>query len=385
MVACLTALFIVYGSLFPFAFHQRADGGGPVFYLLSTWTDWDGRIDLLSNVLLYIPFGFLAFHAIRGRRHGVWTWLGVVLAGTALSVCMELTQYFDEGRVTSMGDVYANAIGTAGGATAAWLVGAGAEWPLVRELTRCRQESLLLVLFLGYRLYPYIPNPTRQQAGRAVRALMAHPVPSAEDLARFTIIWLFIAALVDRVYGTRRWTNLFPLFAAGEFAGRVVIYDATPTVSDLAGAVLAFVAWGGLLRWVPGRFPLLSVLFAGLVAFLRLQPFVFSLTPRTGFGWIPFWSMMNGSVSVAIQALFEKSYQYGGLIWLFLAAGIPLAGGTGMTAGLLLVTSLLEVFLPDRSAEITDAVIALMMGGLLAVFRDPPATAARDDPAIEHW
>jgi VanZ family protein len=377
------ALFIVYGSLFPFAFHPHADAGGPVAYLLSTWREWDSRVDLLSNILLYIPFGFFAFHSLQMRRYSVLTWFGVILLGSTLSACMELAQYFDEGRVTSMGDVYANAIGTAIGATAAWLTGAGMAWPFAQELARCRQEALLLVLFLGYRLYPYVPSPTRQQAALAVRSLMNHPVPTMSDLVRFTIIWLLITALVDRIYGTRRWVYLFPMLAAAEFAGRVVIFDATATVADLAGAGLAFVAWGGLLRWLPGRFAILSALFACLLAFLRLQPFIFSQMARVSFGWIPFWSMMNGSVSVAIQALFEKSYQYGGLIWLLGRAGAPLPASTAATAILLFGTSLLEVFLPDRSAEITDAVIALMMGGLFMLIGDRPVVGRPDSGSVE--
>ena len=58
VVLLLATIFIVYGSLFPFEYRERSYPGGPVAYLLSTWHNWDRRGDLLSNILLYMPFGF---------------------------------------------------------------------------------------------------------------------------------------------------------------------------------------------------------------------------------------------------------------------------------------------------------------------------------------
>lgn len=150
IACCFLVLFILYGSLFPFAFHHSTDSDGPVRFLLGTWRDWDRPADLLSNVLLYTPLGFTVFMALPARRPRISPWIVAVLAGSALSVCVELTQYYDVGRVTSMGDVYANTIGSAIGATAAWVAGASAGLPLARELGEHRPEALILVLFLAY-------------------------------------------------------------------------------------------------------------------------------------------------------------------------------------------------------------------------------------------
>ncbi len=376
IACCFLVLFILYGSLFPFAFHHSTDSDGPVRFLLGTWRDWDRPADLLSNVLLYTPLGFTVFMALPARRPRISPWIVAVLAGSALSVCVELTQYYDVGRVTSMGDVYANTIGSAIGATAAWVAGASAGLPLARELGEHRPEALILVLFLAYQLYPYVPDPTRQHVGRALRGLWEHPVPGPGDLVRFGIIWLLIAALIDRIYGPWRWTLLFPALALAEFAGRVTVVGSSPEVADIAGAVLAFVVWSGGLRRAPRRNLILTAMFAALIAALRLQPFDFSATSDSAFGWIPFLSLMNGSVSVAIQAMFEKSYQYGGLIWLLTRIGLALPASTTLSAALLFCTSVAEVYLPGRSAEITDAVIALVMGGVFALTQDTSARTA---------
>jgi VanZ family protein len=368
-ILALVAIFIVYGSLYPFAFRARPGDAGSFRTLLGTWQEWDRRGDLLSNILLYMPFGFLATHTLRGRTPAALRALLAVLAGTALSASMELMQFYDEGRVSSMGDVYANAIGTAIGATISALLGASMRWPFVRELGANPDASLLLAMFLGYRLYPYVPVIDLHKYLRAIHGLLQQPIPQANDLARFAVTWLFIALVVEALYGLRRWFLLFPALALGVFAARILIVDLTLTSADVAGAIVAFALWAGPLRRLAGRPSLLACLFAGLVAAQRLEPFTFTPIALRGFGWVPFWSLMNGSISVAMQAFFEKFYQYGGLIWLIRRCGVSLAGATALTAALLAATSYAELYLPGRSGEITDAAMAILIGAAFHLLR----------------
>jgi len=369
-VLALVTVFIVYGSLFPFVLQRHAGAGDPLRTLLGTWRVWDGRGDLLSNILLYMPFGFLVAHTLPGRAPARMRAVLAILAATALSVCMELAQLYDAGRVTSMGDVYANTIGAAIGAIASALLGASMRWPFMRELGGNPQASLLLTMFLGYRLYPYVPVIDMHKYKRAVDGLLHQPIPPAFDLTRFVVTWLFIAGLVESLYGRRRWFLLFPMLAFAVFAGRIVIVGLSLTSADAAGASLAFLLWAGLLQWLPARPVVLACGFAGLIVALRLEPFRFGPVPVRGFGWVPFWGLMNGSTNVAIQAFLEKFYQYGGLIWLLGRTGMSIAGATGLTAGLLFATSYAEIYLPGRSGEMTDAVMAVTIGIAFHLLRD---------------
>ena len=150
VVLLVVVVFILYGSLFPFDYRERFYPGGPVAYLLSTWSDWDRRGDLLSNILLYMPFGFFATAAMPARMSGPLRAVLATIAGSLMATCIEVTQFHDATRVTSMGDVYANAIGSAvGGAAAASIAGA-MRWPFVAELAAHPTASLLLVMFFGY-------------------------------------------------------------------------------------------------------------------------------------------------------------------------------------------------------------------------------------------
>jgi hypothetical protein len=56
---------IIYGSLFPFQFHNNSASGGPVRALIQTWRTPTGRGDVLANMLLYFPFGLFAIPSLR--------------------------------------------------------------------------------------------------------------------------------------------------------------------------------------------------------------------------------------------------------------------------------------------------------------------------------
>jgi len=67
-------------------------------------------------MLLYTPLDFFAILAIGDRIGSLRRIVPVVVTGTALSTLMELAQYYDDGRVASATDLYANVVGTALGA-----------------------------------------------------------------------------------------------------------------------------------------------------------------------------------------------------------------------------------------------------------------------------
>lgn len=379
VVLLLVTAFIVYGSLYPFVYRERTYPGGPVYYLLSTWGDWDHRGDLLSNVLLYLPFGFFGTYALPSRLPAWARAALATVAGVVLSSGMEAAQFHDVDRVTSMGDVYANAIGSAAGAIAAAIAGASIRWPFVRELTAHPVATLLLVMFLGYRLYPYVPVIDLHKYWHALWPVLRTPSLPPGQFARYLITWLFIAAVIHSLYGFRRFLILFPAFCSVVFLGKIIIVDNVLTMPRIAGAGLAFLLWAVLLRRLSGRFGLVAVLFGAMVLAERLEPFTFTDLPHA-FGWVPFSGFMHGSINVAMQAFCQKFYEYGGLIWLLNRAGMPLPAGSALTAVMLLLSSIAECWLPGRSAEITDAIMALIIGGAFGLLR--AAARGRRVPAV---
>ncbi len=79
-------------------------------------------LNVLANLLLFMPFGALASAA----NIGVKTWWRVLLAAAVVGSGLEAAQWFMEvGRATDINDVIANALGSMVGFTAATLLVVG--------------------------------------------------------------------------------------------------------------------------------------------------------------------------------------------------------------------------------------------------------------------
>lgn len=109
-----TAL-VIYASLYPF--EDWRDLGTPLFdFLTAAWPRYWTVFDLVTNVLAYLPLGFLwatLLQTAERRWPGV---LGAVLFGTFLSLGLETIQNYLPSRVPSNVDLACNALGTALGA-----------------------------------------------------------------------------------------------------------------------------------------------------------------------------------------------------------------------------------------------------------------------------
>ncbi len=334
----------------------------------------DSRSDIIANVLLYMPFGFFAVLALS-RDAGVTGRLVLIaLIGAALSITMELAQYYDADRVTNASDVYTNSFGALLGAIAGTLVGGRFRWPLLAQIAAARVPMLILVAWVGYRLYPYVPTIDLHKYWSALKPVILYPSLTAYDLFRYTAIWLTVSALIEAIFGIRRARVLFPLFVGCVLVGKVMIVDTSLSLAEVIGAALAIVA-RGLLAFNPSfRITVIALAFCGYVVADRLEPFQFSAIARP-FVWTPFLGFMSGELRIDILSFLEKFFLYGAAIWLLTGAGLRLGTATLLTAVTLFATSQAERFLPGRSAEVTDAIMALIIGAIFALIGNEPRNA----------
>ncbi len=106
----------------------------------------------------------------------------------------------------------------------------------------------------------------------------------------------------------------------------------------------------------------------------RLTPFRLSPVGH-GFEWVPFVDLLRAPVETGFLVMIDKFFLYGSLIWLLMRAGLRLWRATVAVALLLLFCSFVEMYLPGRSAGITDALLALMIGTLLRLTAVPRQAA----------
>jgi len=370
LIAAAVTLVIIYGTLYPFHFRESPESNGPVGALLKTWRGPFGRGDFVANILLYLPYGLFWVQALR-RWPPIARIVFVVLSGLALSAGIELIQFYEPSRDSSLSDVYSNTLGVVVGSMAgavlssrqfSWRAGSMGRRPFIVLLISC---------WLGYRLFPYVPVIDLHKYWAAVKPLVFSPVLPPLDLYRHAVIWLAVALLLEALFGVAGSRLALLLLLPVVLFARVLIVDAVLSPAEVAGGALATLVWCGFLWRLQSRAPIIAALFASVVVIDALQPFQFSAVAHP-FGWIPFGGFMRGSVEVNVRSFFEKVFTYGTLIWLIARAGSKLVVAVCVSTGLVLCLRLSQVFLPGRSAEITDAIMLLIVAGVMKQMGENP-------------
>src|SRR5215468_3534548 len=89
VLALLSVAVIVYGSLYPFDFHERRLPNGVLGVFIASLHDRPHRGDVIANVLLYMPLGFFGVLAFPQRLNRVLSLLLIFIIGTVLSAGIE--------------------------------------------------------------------------------------------------------------------------------------------------------------------------------------------------------------------------------------------------------------------------------------------------------
>ena len=182
---------IVYASLYPFA-HWRDQGLAAWLFLLAPLSKYWTGFDVVSNVLGYMPLGFLlALSALRTGRER-WAVPAAVLAAAVLSFCMESLQMLLPDRVASNLDLALNVCGAALGAVTAWSLeklGILQRWARFRADWFVEESRGALVLLALWPLALLFPTAVPFGLGQVAQRLA---LAGAEVLqgSQFAATWL---------------------------------------------------------------------------------------------------------------------------------------------------------------------------------------------------
>jgi VanZ family protein len=369
LFAAASAVLILYGSLFPFRVRTNADLGlfeaiGALRFNPTT------RGDIVANLLLYLPLGLCLMFAWSGRR---WPLARTVLVGTALSLAVELTQMYLRFRVSSLSDVVLNALGTLGGASAAMAYAALGTSIRIPALASVRLDPAALsvvMLWLAFRLAPFVPTIDWQKYKDALRPLFINPQVGALDLLRYATGWLVVGYAV-RLLIRREYALLAMLVIVGiVLCGRVVVVGKTLSVAELVALAVCMPLAAFLIPLRERRRgALLAALLTAAIVVQGIAPFEF-LSYAQGFSWMPFRSSLGGSIELNYSVLLEKCFWYLSLIWLLMRCGFRASAAAVATASLVAAIEFVQMWLPGRSADVTDPLLALAVGLLLAMPRE---------------
>jgi hypothetical protein len=171
--------------------------------------------------------------------------------------------------------------------------------------------------------------------------------------------------------GLRRakvWLGASLLLLPAQFA----IVSRQPTRVEMLGSIagfLLFLVWGfrgsRAVAWG----------FLGLLVVRGLAPFHLGEAHR--FLWIPFEGFLEMNWQTGIEVLLEKVFYYGSAVWLLRVTGMRLRVACGVVVILLGCIEGIQAHVPGRTAEVTDPLLALLVGGGFWALRvaDRPVTA----------
>jgi VanZ family protein len=365
---------LIYGSFFPFGYIEQPHPGRALHALLATWHAWPGRIHFTTNVVMYIPLGFFAILALP-RQKAAWRIVQVSVAGLALSFAIEWAQYFAEGRDSELADVYGNLLGTFLGALAGTFVAHRMERVSRSENAPRPFVLLLLVCWLGFRLFPLAPAFDWDKYTAAWKPLLQSPGPAPLDLFRQAATWLAIGLLCEGAFGKRHARSAPVFLFVMVLLGRTVVAELVVTPAEVWGGALGLLLWIVVVSRLRLRAVLVAAIFTGAVILQALEPFTFR-TPARAFGMVPFRSFIETPTEIGVRSFLEKVFAYGALVWLIARAGFAVRVAAILGGALVLGLRWLQVYLPGRSAEVTDAVMLLLIAALMYLMAEDPKELA---------
>jgi VanZ family protein len=397
-------LFILYGSFIPFRF--SADPG----FVQAQWMRFFTApfvngvrrfsiLDVVSNVLLFVPFGFLWVGAEIGRRPFgplVNAVLAVWLIGFLFGLGIEAGQTYSPGRTASILDALSNGIGSAVGGAAGYLFLRGLSdgfGETLRGVIRQRPSVILLGLLMIVPLADaYYPFQITLDVS-TVWDNLKHTqwLPFSGGLHRF---WMDLLVEKLLVFAAIGYLILHHLRAAGlsdskgmtwglcvAFAfcvegGKLLFVGRVPNAENFifssTGALLGILV---LPSWAESkicrryRIEILIALVLALAAYSELSPFDWiksmdELPARLAkVEWLPFGAYYGADTQSALFDLGKKLFVIGPLGFLIAARAqqkkFPrhriVAALVGLVTGTVLEAS--QVLLRSRTPSVTDVLL----------------------------
>lgn len=362
-------VLILYGSLFPFEFNARARL--PLLELAASLTfQRASRGDVAANLLLYVPLGVCMAIALPRRCPALLSLALTVVAGALLSIFVELVQTMETARVASLTDVLLNTAGTAMGTIVALAYGAVGTHLRIPGLVENRPAPVplgLVFLWLSYRLAPFVPTLDWQKIKDALKPVLLTPGFHTLEVLRFLVGWLVIAYAVRSIWQREYAFITLLALAAGTQLGRILVVGKTLNVSELIALTVMFALVPFMRRLPTARRQLiLGFALAVVIVIQGLEPWRFDVIGHN-FSWVPFANSLSDSLEINIGVLLEKCFWYASLVWLLTARTGSLTFAAVATALLVGAIEFVQIWLPGRSAEITDPLLVLAAAGLLGL------------------
>ncbi len=358
LILALFVVLILYGSFYPFRFDLRRfaeawDAG----LFRSIPFRYSGPGDTIANLIAYIPIGIflrLSLQHLAGMRGFVAT----VAGGMALSLCVEIAQFATVTRSPNYSDLLLNTISTAAGALIAQVIWIrlGSVLAVARHSGAPMLAWLLLLLWIGIHAAPFVPSLGMHKLRAALSPLRDFPW-TPEGVARWFAAWLILAAIVQSLTARKWFVRAFAVTAIVSLCMRLTFTGHALSLNEVLGLLVAGPI-AILLPVLAAPGALAGLLISGFAPFhLQNEP--------SPVGWVPFVGFLESDLGKVYPVVMEKAYLYAGSVWLLYRAGLGRVTSGVIVAAVLAVVEVTQRYLPGRSPEVADPLIALLVIMLL--------------------
>ncbi len=359
----LTIFLIAYGSLFPFDFQATSlhitihD-----LILLESGRDFTGLGDLLANIALFIPYGFIGF-LLANRSHQKHHKIFAVIAlGLLSSYTLQVLQLYLPSRYAAWNDIFANFMGIIVGMLAASL-----PWNKSLYINHTRfaawrsPQGVLVIAWLASELIPFVPTLAVNLVWGNVKALLINTEIAPLAILTKAISWLTFAYLLESLTGKNKADSAFPLILFLTLTAKFFIINSNITTSDLLGGILALTVWFSLFRILKyGKTEKLCLLLLASITANGILPFGLDSGAQV-FNWLPFHGFLTGDMLHNSQILCEKLFLYGSLIWLLSIPSKKIFLATILAVFWVTLIEFAQIFLESHTPEITDPILIVII------------------------
>ena len=351
---------VTYGSLYPFHFSIPASHSASWATLFHNVSLWSSRMDVLGNLLLFVPFGFVGALSIAVNKSLATRITLVSLIGLAVALPLQIAQIYVPERSPALSDVLWNMIGSIAGIVAGLNVRLSSQH--LRPGTALPLG--LIALWLAAELLPFVPSLDVQSIRNNLKGVL-QPKIAYDQLLFHTAGMLMAGRALAAVVGDARALRWLFLLASVVVAGKVFVVTLTLSISTLAGLAIGLITWWWIGYWrEPRRGTMVMLFLFATYAYGALAPFEFRGDPEP-FSLLPFAGLLRGSMLANIQTLTANLCLYAGVLWIISTMGGRIVPCSIALAGLVLIFEIIQIYVVGRTPDITEPLLVLLLGQLL--------------------
>ncbi|MEL0034936.1 MAG: VanZ family protein [Gammaproteobacteria bacterium] len=358
-------LLIVYGSLYPFKFSGDMPGLQQTWQLLTDFNLQTTQADVLANIILFIPLGFVIRIASNQYRERIIATSIMFGLATVLAFTLQYLQLFLPSRVPDAGDATFNMLGTIIGIIFSHIVIQYSQNHIPADKTHRTSWSqvsiplLLALLWICWRWFPFIPFAATDAIIDSLNPLITQPELDFFLILRDGIGWLIFYYLLSQPPFDRQPRLRVLKIAFAILGVELFIINNQITVNDLLAALGAFALYASLDYPAIQKSLTWGIIVAMLLSWLAPLS---NPDQASSINWLPFAAYIQNNPWSGIEALFLKLYLIGTLIFIIKSLWFEYRMATFMSFLIVLILILLQVTIGTYKPDITDTLVVIFVG-----------------------